>query len=93
MLTRLIGRLLATAIASGATPAQQDVAAPTLESLLVGALADPDWQVRGDAASLLGVFGTSEHARHLQAVLDDERAEVLLRLQGSGCGRLNARPS
>jgi hypothetical protein len=76
MLTRWIGTFLATAIASGGAPAQQDVAAPTLEALLVEALADPEWQVRRDAASLLGVFGTSEHARHLHAVLDDDRSEV-----------------
>jgi len=76
MLPRCIGTLLAAAVAGGGVPAQEHVTAPTLESLLVEALADSDWQVRGDAASLLGVFGTSEHARHLQAVLDDERAEV-----------------
>jgi hypothetical protein len=77
MLTPWIGTLLVLVLATCSVVRGQTSAADvTLEALVVEALRDDDWQVRAAAASLLGAFGTEQHADELSCVLADERPQV-----------------
>lgn len=76
MAIRWIGALLAVAAVTSGAQGQQEAASQTLETLVVQALRDEDWQVRKAAALLLGVFGTEQHADELQGLLGDERRDV-----------------